>query len=54
MLLEGVGYGWFKHRDVEHGVNGPHGIQKTESERLRTGLSNYLVWSEILFREFFQ
>jgi len=54
MLLEGVGCGWFEYRDVEHGVNGPHGIRKVESKQLWTGLSNYFVWSKILFREFFQ
>jgi len=53
MLLEGVGCGWFEHRDVEHRVNGPHGIWKAEGEQLWTGLSNYFVWSEILFGEFF-
>jgi len=34
-LLEGVGYGWFEHRDMEHRVNGPHCIQKTEYEQLQ-------------------
>ena len=54
MLLKGVWCGWFEHRDVEHGVNGPHGIWKAESERLWTGLSNYFIWSEVLFGEFFR
>ena len=54
MLLEGVGCGWFKHRDMEHGVNGLHGIWKMESERLHAGPSNYFVWSEVLFGEFFR
>jgi len=33
MLLEGVGCSWFEHRDVEHGMNGPHGIQLKRSSR---------------------
>jgi len=54
MLLEGVGCGWFEHRDMEHRMNGPHGVQKTECEGLWTRLSNYFIWSEVLFREFFR
>jgi len=54
MLLEGVWGGWFKHRDMEHRVNGLHGVQKAECEGLQTGLSNYFIWSKVLFGEFFQ
>ena len=54
MLLEGVWGGWFKHRDMEHRVNGLHGVQKAECEGLQTGLSNYFIWSKVLFREFFR
>jgi len=54
MLLEDVGCGWFEHRDMEHRMNGPHGVWKTEYEGLQTGLSNYFIWSKILFREFLQ
>jgi len=52
-LLEDVGCGWFEHRDVEYGMNGPHGIQKAEREELWTWLSNYFIWSKVLFGEFF-
>ena len=45
MLLEIVRCGWFEHRDMEYRMNSSHGIQKAESERLQTGLSNYLIWS---------
>ena len=54
MLLERIRCGWFEHGDMEYQVNGPHGIRKMECERLQTGLDNYLIWSEILFREFFR
>ena len=53
MLLEGVVCGWFKHRDMEHRMNGPYSIWKVEYEGLWTGLGNYLVWSKVLFGEFF-
>jgi len=53
-LLEGVGCGWFEHRDIEYRMDGPHGLWKVECEQLRTGLGNYLIWSEILFGEFFR
>jgi len=52
MLQKGIGCGWFEHKDMEHRVNSSHGIQKAEYEGLRTGLSNYFIWSEVLFREF--
>ena len=52
MLLEGVGCGWFEHKDMEYRMNGPYGIRKAECEGLRTGLGNYLIWSEVLFRKF--
>jgi len=51
-LLEDVGYGWFKHRDMEHKMNGPHGVWKMECEGLWTGLGDYLIWSKVLFGEF--
>jgi len=54
MLLEGIGNGWFEHRDMEHRVNGLYGIWKAECEGLWTGLSNYFIWSKVLFGEFFQ
>jgi len=54
ILLEDVGGGWFEHRDMEHQVNSLHGVQKVECKELRTGLSNYFIWSEVLFREFFR
>jgi len=54
MLLEGVRCGWFEHRDVKHRVNSSHCFRKMECERLRTRLSNYLIWSEVLFGEFFR
>ena len=43
MLLEGVGCGWFEHRDIEYRIGGPHGIWKAEYEGLRTELGNYLI-----------
>jgi len=43
MLLEIVRCGWFEHGDMEYRMNSPYGIRKAESERLRTGLSNYFV-----------
>ena len=43
MLLEGVEYSWFEHRDIEHRISSPHGVQKAKCERLWTGLSNYLI-----------
>ena len=52
MLLEGVGYGWFEHRDMEYRMGSPYDVRKAECEGLWTGLGNYLVWSEVLFREF--
>ena len=52
MLLEGVGCSWFEHGDMEHRVNGPHGIWKAECEGLWTRLSNYFIWSKVLFGEF--
>ena len=52
MLLEGVGCGWFEHRDMEYRMGSSHGVQKAKCEGLRTGLGNYLVWSEVLFGEF--
>jgi len=52
MLLEDVRCGWFEHRDIEHRMNGSHGVWKVECKRLQTGLSNYFVWSEVLFRAF--
>jgi len=52
VLLEGVGCGWFEHRDMEYKISNPHGVQKAECEGLWTGLGNYLVWSEVLFGEF--
>jgi len=52
MLLEGVRCSWFEHGDIEHRVNGPHGVWKAECEGLWTGLSNYFIWSEVLFGEF--
>ena len=52
MLLEGVGGGWFKHRDMEYRMGSPYGVRKVECEGLWTRLGNYLVWSEILFGEF--
>ena len=54
MLWKGVGYGWFEHRNMEHRVNGSHGVRKVECEGLWTRLSNYFIWSKVLFREFFQ
>ena len=54
MLLEGVGCGWFEHRDMEYRMDGPHGLWKLECKGLRTGLGNYLVWSEVSFGEFFR
>ena len=52
MLQKGVGCSWFKHRDIKHKINSSYGVQKVECKGLRTGLSNYFVWSEILFEEF--
>jgi len=54
MLLEGVGCGWFEHRDMEYRMDGPHCLRKLECEGLRTGLDDYLVWSEVSFGEFFR
>jgi len=42
-LLEDVGCSWFEYRDMEHRMNGPHGVWKAECEGLWTGLSNYFV-----------
>ena len=53
-MLEGIGCGWFEHRDMEHGMNDPYGIWKAEREGLWTWLSNYFVWSKVLLGEFFQ
>jgi len=53
-LLKVVGCGWLEHRDMEHKMDGSHGVWKTEYERLWTGLSNYLIWSKVLFGEFFR
>jgi len=39
---------------MEHRVNSSHGVQKVKCEELWTGLSNYFVWSEVLFGEFLQ
>jgi len=52
MLLEGVGCSWFEHGDIEHRVDGSHGVWKTKCEGLWTRLSNYFIWSEVLFGEF--
>ena len=52
MLLEGVGYSWFKYRDMEYRMGSPYGVWKAECKGLRTGLGNYFVWSEVLFGEF--
>jgi len=52
VLLEDIGCGWFEHRDMEHKMNSPHAVWKAECEGLWTGLSNYFIWSEVLFREF--
>jgi len=52
VLLEGVGYGWFEHRDIEYRMDSSHGLRKAKYEGLRTGLGNYLVWSKVLFGEF--
>jgi len=43
ILLEAVRCGWLDHRDIEHRMDGPHGIWKTECKRLWIGLSNYLI-----------
>jgi len=51
-LLEGVGCSWFEHRDMEHRMSGPHVLQKVECKGLQTGLSNYFIWSKVLFGEF--
>jgi len=37
---------------MEHRMNSPHDVQKAEYKGLRTGLGNYLIWSEVLFGEF--
>jgi len=37
---------------MEYRMGSPHDVQKAECEGLRTGLGDYLVWSEILFGEF--
>jgi len=42
-LMEGVRCRWFEHRDMEHGMNSPHGIQKVEREGLWTWLSYYFI-----------
>jgi len=34
MLLEGVGGGWFEHRDIEHRMNGLHSVWKAECKGL--------------------
>jgi len=52
MLWKDIGYSWFEHRDMKHKVNGSYSVQKVECKGLQTGLSNYFVWSEILFGEF--
>jgi len=52
VLLEGVGYGWFKYRDMEYRMGSPYGVWKAECKGLWTGLGNYFVWSEVLFGEF--
>ena len=36
---------------MEHKVNSSYGVQKAECERLRTRLSDYFIWSEVLFGE---
>ena len=51
-LLEDVGYSWFEHKDIEYRMDGPHGVWEAECEELQTQLSNDLIWSEVLFREF--
>jgi len=51
-LLEGVGCGWFEHRDMEHRMNSSHGVWKAECEGLQTRLSNYFIWFEVLFSFF--
>jgi len=33
-LLEGIGCGWFKHRDMEYRIGSPHGVRKAECEGL--------------------
>jgi len=43
VLLEDVGCGWFEHRDMEHRMNSPHGVQKAECKELQTGLNNYFI-----------
>jgi len=45
----GVGYGQFKLGDVEDGVNGAHGIWKTERKRKRAYLCYDSVGPKILF-----
>ena len=52
MLLEGVGCGWFEHKDMEYRIDGLHSVRKAECKGLWTRLSNDLIWSEVLFREF--
>jgi len=37
---------------MEYWMGSPHGVREAECKGLRTGLSNYLIWSEILFGEF--
>jgi len=53
-LQKGIRYSWFKHRDIEHRVHSFHGVQKIKCKELQTRLSNYFIWSKVLFGEFFQ
>ena len=39
---------------MEHRMNGSYGVWQAEYEGLQTRLSNYFIWSEVLFGEFFQ
>jgi len=43
MLLKGIGYSSFKHRDIEHRINSPYGVWKIKCKGLWTGLNNYLI-----------
>jgi len=39
---------------MEYRMDGSHGLRKAECKGLQTRLGDYLVWSEVLFGEFFR
>ena len=37
---------------MEHRINSSYSVQKAEYEEFQARLSNYLIWSEVFFKEF--